>query len=256
VSALASLQRQVASAIRHRDDPLDALVRETPGVDRATRLGVYQQAYILRLDEALRANYPKLHLLLGDDDFFALTGEYLAVHPSRRASIRWFGDALAPFLGTAPHYAAVPALAELARFEWALGSTFDAADAPALPIDVLTTLDDDDWPILRPRFQPAFSILDLQWNAPAIWRALGEQDSPPPPEAAPRYWAVWRQALQPHFCSLDPDDAALVGALKAGQPFGEACESLLAWHDETNAPARAAGLLGQWLGRGWISALM
>ncbi|QNM97412.1 HvfC/BufC N-terminal domain-containing protein [Chitinimonas koreensis] len=255
MSALEALQRRVAAAIRHGDDPLADLVADSPRVPRATRLGIYADAYLLRLDEALRANYPKLHLLLGDDDFLALTRAYLAGQPSRQASIRWFGAGLDGFLAATSPYAATPALAELARFEWALGLAFDAADAPSLGIEALAAVADEAWPVLRVHFQPGFARLSLQWNAPAVWRALDADAAPPAPTREAFDWAIWRAGLQPHYRSLAGDEAALLAALQAGQPFGMACESLLAWHDEDAAPARAGALLGQWLAEGWIAAL-
>lgn len=255
MSALHTLFTQVADAVRLRHGTLDALVRETEAVPRAVRLGVYQQAYLLRLDEALRANYPKLHLLLGDEDFFELACTYAERHPSRRPSIRWFGDRLADFLASTEPYAGVPTLAELARFEWALCLAFDAADAATLGIDALASLGDEQWPVLRPGFHPAFSVLPLHFNAPAIWRALDRDEAPPAPEQSAHVWAVWRHGMQPHYRSLADDEAALIQALLGGQPFGTACEALLPWHGEDEAPARAAGLLGQWLAAGWVCGL-
>lgn len=255
MSTLDILQRRVAAHIRHGGDPLADLVADSPRVPRAVRLGIYADAYLLRLDEALRANYPKLHLLLGDDDFLALTRTYLAGHPSQQASIRWFGAELAGFLAATPPYAATPALAELARFEWALGLAFDAANAPGLGIAALAAIADEDWPVLRMRFQPGFAHLSLQWNAAAVWRALDADAAPPAPVREASDWAIWRADLQPHYRSLAGDEAALLGALQSGRPFGAACESLLPWHDEDTAPARAGALLGQWLAEGWIAAL-
>ncbi|QDQ26076.1 DUF2063 domain-containing protein [Chitinimonas arctica] len=255
MNTLAVLQIRVADAIRHANDPLTDLVAESAAVPRAVRLGVYVDAYLLRLDEALRSNYPKLHLLLGDDDFLALTRAYLSEHPSRQASIRRFGDRLADFLAAAPRYAELPVLTELARFEWALGSAFDAADAPLIGLAALADLADADWPLLVLGFQPSLAMLALDWNAPAVWRALDAEEAPPAPLREPGGWLIWRQALQPHYRSLAEDEAALLAALLAGQPFGIACESLLAWHTMDDAPARAGALLGRWLGDGWVSRL-
>jgi hypothetical protein len=98
-------------------------------------------------------------------------------------------------------------------------------------------------------------MLDLRWNAPAVWQALDQDRHPPAPEDVAQHWAVWRCTLQPHFRSLTADEAALLSALLAGQPFATACESLLPWHEASAAPMRAASLLGRWLADGWLSAL-
>ena len=254
-TALATLQQRIAASIRLRDDAALPLIAESQPISRAVRLGVYQDAYLLRLDEALRGNFPKLHLLLGDESMMALTTAYVATHPSRRPSIRWFGDALPAFLAEHPDYAPVPALAELAQFEWALCNAFDAADADTLPPTALAALSDDDWPAMRLAFHPALRQLALHWNVVTVWRALDTGETPPTPEADARSWVVWRQADQPHYRSQGEDEAALLRAMQGGLPLATACETLLPWHDEATAPEYAAGVLGRWLHEGWVSGL-
>ena len=61
-------------------------------------LRIYEQAYGARLTAALRDNFGVLPTVLGDDAFDALAHAYIAAHPSRRPSIRWFGDALPAFM--------------------------------------------------------------------------------------------------------------------------------------------------------------
>ncbi|MGQ5524083.1 HvfC/BufC N-terminal domain-containing protein [Chitinimonas sp. PSY-7] len=253
--SLATLQRRVATAIRQGDDLLDDVIIETTSVPRHVRLGIYADAYLLRLDEALRSNYPKLHLLLGDNDFLTLTRCYLDTQPSRQPNIRWFGDQLPTLLASQAPYADVPVFAELAQFEWALGLAFDAADSPTTGVTILGTLADDDWPNLRPIWHPGLRVMVFKWNTVAIWRALDADESPPPPQAVPSRWAVWREALQPCYRSLADDEAALLLSMQAGQTFGDACSALLSWHSAEEVPNRAVTLLSQWLQDGWIGII-
>lgn len=254
-SPLHTLQQQISNHVRLGTDGAAALIVETPQVSRETRLGIYSDAYIARLNEAIQANFPKLHQMLGDDECFELTRRYALAHPSRQRSIRWFGHRLAEYLNQDEDYAAVPVLAELAGLEWALAKAFDAANTPPLTVDVLTTLDDATWPVMRLVFHPAVSVLPMGWNAIALWKAIDAGEEPPKPEPAAGAWIVWREGLSPHFRSLAPNLAALLQAAYAGQPFATACEALLPWHSEDDAPGIAAGYLGQWLRDGWIVAI-
>ncbi|WP_163367521.1 HvfC/BufC N-terminal domain-containing protein, partial [Klebsiella aerogenes] len=86
--------------------------------DAGPGLQVYRHAYRARLAEALADNYTVLARALGDEAFDALAQAYLAAHPSRHPSIRWFGAALADFMAVAgdelvPH----PGLVDLARMD-------------------------------------------------------------------------------------------------------------------------------------------
>lgn len=253
MTTLHALQQDMLTHLLRPSAIAPAWIADLPPLAPSERLAVYANAYFLRLDEALRANFPKLHLLLGDDDFAALSRAYLDAQPSRQRSLRWLGASLPDWLREQAPYANVPALAELAAFEWSLGTAFDASDAPQCGIDALGHIADEAWPSLRPQFHPALRLLKLEWNAPTIWQALERDETPPAPARAEQIWATWRIELTPHYRSLSDDEAAFCLALQQGADFAQACEALLPWHDEDNAPMRAAGLLGTWLGEGWIS---
>ena len=62
------------------------------------RLAVYGNAYGYRLIDALSDNYPAVHTLMGDDDFYEMTYAYMAAHPSSHFSLRYFGHKLEEFL--------------------------------------------------------------------------------------------------------------------------------------------------------------
>src|SRR3990167_9687947 len=61
-------------------------------------LAIYHNAYRARLLEALRGDYPAVHGWLGDAEFDALAGAYIAAHPSQHFSLRWLGAELANFI--------------------------------------------------------------------------------------------------------------------------------------------------------------
>ena len=86
----------------------------TRKADRQTLLGVYRDAYALRLIEVLTNDYPGLLAMTGPADFDRMARAYIAAHPSHHPSVRWFGARLADFLaGTAP-YSGLAAAAEMA----------------------------------------------------------------------------------------------------------------------------------------------
>jgi hypothetical protein len=247
VSALADLQRDLQRHVMDGDTAIAAAVNGTPAVPAATRLGVYSNAYRIRLADALGDNMPNLRAFLGDDEFGAVAARYIDEHPSQFASIRWFGDRLASELER--WHPDRPWLAELARWEWALAASFDAQDAPAVGIDSLATVPPGDWGDLRLDFHPSVQQLDLRSNAQALFKALSDEQPPPVPALldSPQPWLLWRQDLKTQYRSLEPDETAAMAAVRGGGTFAEMCEALCDWHEADEVPLIAAGMLKRWI---------
>jgi hypothetical protein len=256
MSALARVQGDFQDYLLEGSRAIEAHVVGTARVPAAIRLAIYGGAYGSRLVDALRANYPALAQLLGEEDFDALGAEYVRSHDSPYFSIRNYGEALPGFLASHAHYAEVPLLAQLARWEWAITGVFDAADAEPIGPAVLAEVAPADWARLTFRWHPSVRRLALEWNAPQLWKALtGGGERPELRVAAePVQWLAWRQALKTYFRSLPPEEAAALDAARAGRSFAELCELLAAGQEEARAAAQAAALLHGWLSCGLIVA--
>ena len=252
-------QQQLAFQAGVLGQPDGVLLRPAPG-GYAAALQVYQQAHRLRLAGALRDNFEMLANALGNERFEPLAAAYLQAHPPSQPSIRWFGGQLASFMdscvatdnGLVPH----PALADLARMDWALRAAFDAGDAPVLQRQALAGLAADDWPGLRLQLHPAVQTVALQWAVEAAWQALraaepGTEPELPAPQASPHTLLVWRQGLETRWRSLASTEATLLQAVAAGHPFAAWCAQAAALVPSADAAAPlVAGLLQQWLADG------
>lgn len=247
MSALAELQRDLQRHVLEGDAAIVVAVNETPAVPAATRLGVYSNAYRIRLADALGDNMPNLRALLGEEQFGAVAARYIDEHPSQFASIRWFGDRLAHELERS--HREQPWLAELARWEWALAASFDALDTPTIGIESLGTVAPGDWGELRLEFHPSVQLLELRTNAQALFKALTEEQSAPEPAvlADPQPWLLWRQDLKTQYRSLEPDETAALAIVRGGGTFAEMCEALCEWHEADAVPLVAAGMLKRWI---------
>lgn len=247
MSTLAQLQRDLQHHVLTGDATIADAVNGTAAVPAATRLGVYSNAYRIRLADALGDNMPHLRELLGEDEFGAVAARYIDTHPSQFASIRWFGDRLAQELERS--HPEQPWFAELARWEWALAASFDAQDAPAVGIEALATVAPDAWGELRLEFHPSVQQLQLQTNAQAVFKSLAEEQSPPQPASlgSPQSWLLWRQDLKTQYRSLEPTETAALTVVRGGGSFGEMCEALCEWHEAEAVPLVAAGMLKRWI---------
>ena len=220
-----------------------------------TRLGIYHGAYRSRLAEALGTTYAALARLL-DADFTPLAQEYVRTHDSPYFSIRYYGAQFADFLAAHPDTQGAPLLAELARWEWAMGGVFDAADAVALQAAALGEISPQQWAQLRFKFHPSLARLALHWNAPQIWQALTQDAARPAAaySATALEWLLWREGLTTYYRSLSATEAKTLDAARAGWPFGELCALLCEELGDEQAPAQAAGLMRGWVAAGLIIA--
>lgn len=240
------------------DPAIDSQIEGDTAEFRHTRLGIYRDAYRLRLIEVLGNDYEILHTCLGDELFDALASDYIAAHPSTFRNVRWFGGKLAEFLRSTPRCAGHPELAELAQFEWSLGQAFDSPDEDAVSFEEVAAVTPEAWAELRFIPHPALRLLELRTNAVAIWKAIGNHDNSFKPETFPDpvTWAVWRKQHSPFFRSLEADEAWALKAMISQASFGEICAGLCEWVAEGEAAGRAAGLLRGWVEAGWIAKLL
>lgn len=254
---LRELQEQLQAHLLSGDDRIARRIVATPQVNASTRLGIYADAYRLRLLEALRTDFPALHTLAGDEEFERIGRAYIDAHPSGHFSIRYFGAQLAAFLQTDEVWRNVPVFAEMAAFEWALGLSFDAADSPSVGVEDMAVIPPQDWGRLRFGLHSSLQRLDLRWNVPVLWRAIDAEQPPQAPVAGeyPQAWLIWRQELRTLFRSLSVAEAWAIDALQKREPFAAMCEGLCEWYDENHAASQAALYLRRWVQDGLVTRI-
>jgi hypothetical protein len=208
------------------------------------RIAIYRYAYRARLEGALRTNYPKLALLLGDAGFRRLARRYAVARPSHHFSIRWHGEELAEHMAQGP-------LADLARMEWALGQAFDAPDASPMRAGQLERLPAADWACLPLALHPSVRVVALRWAVEAAWRALRDNRTVEAASIAPHDHALvaWRKDLDAHWRSATWPEARALLRLQAAGSLEGACDA----DDEAGAQALGAWFAG-WLSEGMLIA--
>ena len=257
MKTLSTLQDTFQRHVLHGEPAFVDVVVSTPAASAADRADIYFQAYRLRLLEAMGKDYPALRILLGEEAFNEMGQAYLDRHPSKHPSLRWFGKPLAGFLSGCPPYAARPALAELAAFEWAQGEAFDAEDTPLIGIEAMAGIAPEDWGEMRFVFQPSIRRLCLDWNVTAICKAAKQGEALPEAMRGerPMDWLLWRRDRKVYWRSLSLDEADALTLAQAGENFSEVCEALSEHVGEDQAALRAAVLLKQWLNDGLLTAI-
>ncbi len=224
--------------------------------EREQRLSIYQNAYHLRLSEALRTNFSALHKLLGDTDFYLAARQFLQQHPPSTTSIRWFGEGFAAWLTHQKPYSEQPAIAELATFEWALRHAIDAADAERAHVNYMTEIPPEKWAELYFSLHPSVNILFFKWNAIAVWHALEKDEAPPAPQPTPTNWLVYREkSLVNAWRSASREEIEALQILVGNNSFGDLCEYIYEqMQDPQQAMLQAATWLKSWIEEGLLVA--
>ena len=186
MNALRSLQRELQSFLLAPSRAPQDLVVESEQTSAQVRLGIYADAYRLRLAEVLESDFPTLRSYVGAEAFRSVAGNYIEACPPRHFSIRYYGARLAGFLREHAAYRRSPQLAEMAEFDWALGTAFDAPDSSVVGVEAVAGIPAEAWPGLSLRLHPSTQILDLRWNVPVLRRAVEEQTPLPQPQPRPR----------------------------------------------------------------------
>lgn len=254
---LAELQNAFQAHVLLGDRQIEALVPGTERFDTTTRLEIYDNAYVARLNEALAETFPALRFALGESKFDALTRAFALKMPPSRFSIRYYGSELARFIATEQAGTKARVLSELALWEWTLSEAFDAADAVALTSTDLERIEPAQWPQIRFQLLPSVRRICLRTNAVRWWQAASASARRPSRWHSQRAteWVVWRPQLTTHFRSLPSDEAWALDVVARGETFASVCEGLVKFHRVTAAPTQAATLLRSWLQGGLIAGV-
>lgn len=195
---LVSAPEGVAKALGSED--LSFLVRPDLRLGAVERLDIYADMYFYRLRDSLAEDFPKVAARIGAAHFHNLVTDYLLAHPSRHFSLRELGRALPGFLRTHPLERSFPALADLARLEWARIDVFDDADAAPLTRQRLLAEGASAPETFALGLIPSARLLRLDACALAHWKG----DAAEPGETTGV--RVWRKGFGVHHRSTETDE--------------------------------------------------
>ena len=215
------------------DDVLWALVNSNTlnasglrGKSLASRgLRAYRSHGLALGERALRAAYPVVAQLMGEENFAALAPHFWRAHPPTCGDMGQWGDGLANFLAAEPQLADEPFLADVARIEWALHRASFAADSSAdLASFGLLSAEPPATPSLK--LSPGVWLLDSAFPVVSLTHAHGlpAEDRKSALAYAAELLArgtgekalVWREGFKPRLRHLGAAEHALLLALQAG----------------------------------------
>jgi hypothetical protein len=176
---LLELQMQLSRAVLGGDTAEIVAAIQGDGLDPAARAGIYRNHAFATLDASLQGTFPVVCRLVDKRFFTYAAHEYLREHPPHSRCLVEYGADFADFLAGFEPCKAVPYLADVARFEWALNVAATVRQVAPLQPEALTAIPPEQAAYVALRLQPSLSYLASPWPIDAIWQANQKDEVPP-----------------------------------------------------------------------------
>ena len=215
MSALGTVQREFMAALFAPGEPADAGV------------AVYRRNVLANLGGALASTYPVIRRLVGEAFFDEAARRHALAVPSTSGDLNRYGATFGEFLAKYEPARELDYLPDVARLEWALHQSDQAADGPTADLAALALVAPGDEASVHLSLHPAVRLVASTHPILAIWEAnqLG-RDGTPDRERVGERVLVRRGTHGAVAELLDAGEWNLLVALEAGASLGEALDGL------------------------------
>lgn len=218
------------------------------------RIDIYREMYLLRMYDALVADYPALLTLFGEKRFRAFVRDYVAVHPSRSYTLNRLGDHVPGFLATWAPKGLKRLSSEVARISLALTETFDAEDR-AGERPGLDGLSEEALLAFRFGVSPALRVALVSFRALDAFDALKAGERAPKTVRSGRTAVLFSKENGAVVRREEPEAAGfLLQRLGASEPLAEAVAATLSRFPRAQ-PAEIQAWLRAFVASGDLRAL-
>ncbi|HET6161229.1 MAG TPA: DNA-binding domain-containing protein [Dongiaceae bacterium] len=139
--------------------------------DAGERLSIYRNNFLISLGEALKSNFPVTLQLLGNDFFEQAARRFVLAQPPLRPCLFEYGASFADYLHGLPQLAALPYVAEMAGFEFARITAYNAPIEQHLSTDMLAGLSEEQLETLPIRRAQHTRIVTVHAPIIELWQA-------------------------------------------------------------------------------------
>ena len=229
-STLHNLQQQFTSAVLGQDTHEIARNIIDNQFSGKQRLNIYSNNVAISLRNALRAVYPVIHKLVGDEFFGAMSRDFIANYPSRSGNLHDFGEQLSSFIGSFAPAGELVYLADVAKLEWAYHSVFHAQNSQIFNIEKLQQVHPSDYGNLIFSLSPASRLVRSPFPILRIWEAnqeynQSELNDPISLDEGETLILVLRRDMDIEFQSLNQTDFSFLSAINNKEKFFTACDA-------------------------------
>jgi hypothetical protein len=191
----------------------------------AARFDIYRSSVLSNFRNTLRAVYPVVLRLTGQQFFDQAADRFSRDTPSTSGDLHRFGDLFPDFLSTYAPTKELVYLADVARLEWLWHKAFHAANSLSLDLRALAQIPPAEYDRLRFQLQPSCRLLRSPYPVLHIWEenqpdniAVKEINL----EEGPDNLIVYRTGFEVLVARLSVAEYAFVESLGAGDTLGTA----------------------------------
>jgi hypothetical protein len=216
------------------------------GALSAKRFAVYRNNVVVGLIDALKANFPAVCCIVGEEFFRAMARVYVVSQPPVTPILLDYGAGFADFIGEFEPAESLPYLADVARIERAWTEAYHAREAIPLAADQLTEISSDQAADICFKLHPTLRIVRSRFPALTIWR-MNVADGVPSPidlESGGEDALVLRAAADVEVRSMPLGGVEFLTALGCGETLIEASKSALQVDPHFDLAANLASLIG------------
>lgn len=235
MARLAERLEEFASALLDPERALPAGLVGPDGEPSARRFAVYRNNVFVGLTDALRAGFPCVARLVGDEFFAAIARVFAAVTPPGSPVLLHYGAEFPDFIASFAPAASLPYLADVARIERAATEAYHEREAAPLSPSALAGVPPGQAAMLRLRLHPSVRLLRSAFPAFTIWRMNNADGTPAPVDLSEAQdTMVLRPDAEVDVRQVHPASHDFVAALGQGLTLSQAMEAALAANGNFN----------------------
>jgi len=168
---LAQLQAAYREYLLSGDGTALAPMIVADAFDVAERLAIYRNNFLISLCEALKVNFPVTRQLVGSGFFEQAARRFVLAQPPERPCLFEYGGAFPAYLQQLPQLAALPYVAEVARFEFARIAAYNAPVERHLTADAFAGRSPDQLQALPIRLARHARVIAVEAPVLELWKA-------------------------------------------------------------------------------------
>ncbi|MFK7903115.1 MAG: putative DNA-binding domain-containing protein [Nitratireductor sp.] len=254
MSSTTTLEEEVSKQLNVNADFCDALlnptieipssIQDTKNKPSTKRFNVYRNNVVVSLMESMKAAYPSIHAIMGEDNFAKIARIYISQHPPSSPVMQKFGSHFADFIKAFAPLKNSPFLSDVALVERLYLEAYHALDEEPLNPELLSSIPPEKTGDLVFSIHPAAHLISSEYPVLDLFEYRFEHPQSAPDLSKAQSVLITRPHLQNLITDLDTAQAIFVGAIIKGQTLANALGEALA-HDQNFQPNEAISLLIQ-----------